>query len=358
MARTTKRVTKATSRPTRRRRKSDPPWVDLPESELLDLRFRDLSVRIEGTVLEERIERLFGELESRGIEFRPHFWLAEEWFSPDGVPGIALPFYLAHPRLIRLERKMMLEAEGGTEEMCMRILRHETGHAIDTAYRLHHRRDWQRVFGKASQAYPKFYQPRPYSKSYVLHLDLWYAQSHPSEDFAETFAVWLRPRSRWRSRYRGWGALNKLRYVNETMKQLQSRSPVVHSRSHVDSIRNLRKTLRQHYEEKRARYEISDTQFYDRELRRLFSDDPLHAKGQAASAFLRHYRRELRQALAGWTGQYQYVIDQILGEVIQRCRELKLRMDRPPSVAKRDALVMLTVQTMNYLHSGHHRLAL
>ena len=26
-----------------------------------------------------------------------------------------------------------------------------------------------------------------------MHLDPWYAQSHPDEDFAETFAVWLTP---------------------------------------------------------------------------------------------------------------------------------------------------------------------
>src|SRR5690606_6795849 len=138
------------------------------------------------------------ELERRHIKLRPHVWLAEEWFAADGVPGIAIPFYLAHPRLIKLEQRQMLEVEGGTRDECMRILRHEAGHALDTAYRIRRRKQWREVFGPASKKYPEYYHAKPYSKNYVLHLDSWYAQSHPSEDFAETFAVWLKPDSRWR----------------------------------------------------------------------------------------------------------------------------------------------------------------
>ena len=143
----------------------------------------DLKLRIQGTPLERRIDKLYKELESREIPFRPHCWLSDEWFSPDGVPGIAIPFYLAHPRLARLERRQVLEVEGGTEEWCMRILRHEAGHALDTAFGLHRRRMWRETFGKYSEPYPDYYSPRPYSKSFVVHLDSWYAQSHPAEDF-------------------------------------------------------------------------------------------------------------------------------------------------------------------------------
>ena len=125
--------------------------------------------------------------------------------------AIAIPFYLAHPRLEKLEEAQMLEVEGGEHEWCMRILRHEAGHAIDNAFRLRRRRQRQHTFGSPSQPYPEFYTPKPYSKSFVLHLDSWYAQSHPDEDFAETFAVWLTPNSEWRQRYAGWRALRKAR---------------------------------------------------------------------------------------------------------------------------------------------------
>jgi hypothetical protein len=318
----------------------------------------DLGIELQGTMLEQRVARLSSELGQRGLRFRPHCWLSDDWFSCDDVPGIAIPFYLAHPRLARLERKQMLEVEGGTQDWCMRILRHEAGHAVDTAYQLHRRRRWRELFGRYSAPYPEYYNPRPYSRSYVLHLDLWYAQSHPAEDFAETFAVWLKPRSRWRVQYHGWPALKKLLYVDELMKEIQDERPRISSRRCVAPLRGIRKTLGEHYAKKRARFGVDYPDVYDSELRRLFSNSPEHAHRPTASSFLRRIRPELRRTLAHWTGQYQYTIDQVLNEMIGRCAELRLRLDRPERQAKRDALVMLTIQTMNYLHDGHHRVAL
>ncbi len=340
------------------RRAREPWWAKLPDEELLKVRLCDLDLRIEGTPLVGRIERLYEELEYRELGFRPHFWLSDEWFSQDGVPGIAIPFYLAHPRLMRLERRQMFEVEGGTEEWCMRILRHEAGHAIDSAYRLHFRRQWRAVFGKYSQPYPKYYQPRPYSRKYVLHLDLWYAQSHPAEDFAETFAVWLKPRSRWRTQYRDWPALRKLEYVDQLMAEIRHQPACVTTRRHVAPLPQLRKSLAEYYAAKRKYYGIEEADFFDRDLCRLFSDEPEHTAHMTAAAFLSRVRPELRRTIAQWTGQYQYTIDQVLQEMISRCRELKLRLRHPPRQTKRDALVMLTVQVMNYLHTGHHRVAL
>jgi hypothetical protein len=240
----------------------------------------------------------------------------------------------------------------------MRILRHEAGHAIDTAYGLHRRRRWQAVFGKSSQPYPEEYQPKPYSKSYVRHLENWYAQSHPDEDFAETFAVWLRPRSAWRTQYAGWPAIKKLEFVDQLMAQIRDQKPRFVSRERVEPVRKLRKTLRTYYAEKRARYEIDAGYSFDQELRRLFSDSSECARRASAAAFLRRNRRDLRQCVATWTGQYQYTIDQVLREMIQRCQELGLRLRSSESTALRDAQMMLTVQTMNYLQRGHHKIAL
>lgn len=330
----------------------------VPYEQLLDMRICDLGVKIEDTPLEERVQRIYEELEMKNLRFRPNVWLSDDWFTPDGLPGVAVPFYLAHPRLMRLESKQMLEIEGGTEEWCMRILRHEVGHAIDNAYRLHRRRCWREVFGRASQPYPTYYHPKPYSKSYVLHLDAWYAQSHPVEDFAETFAVWLKPRSRWRSQYGNWPAYKKLEFVDELMDTIRGEKPKITSRRRVDPVRKIRKTLREHYLEKRAHYGLDHPSFHDRDLRRLFSDSPENGKRPTAAAFLRRMRPILRKSVSQWTGEYQYTIDQVLSEMIDRCQKLKLRLDRPEEEVERDALIMLTVQTMNYLHDGHHRLAL
>jgi hypothetical protein len=322
------------------------------------MRICDLDVRIEGTDLEGRIQQLYGELRDRRLRFRPYFWLSDDWFTPDGLPGSAIPFYMAHPRLARLELNQMLEVEGGTPEWCMRILRHETGHAIENAYRLRRRRPRQQLFGKSSEPYPDYHTPKPYSKSFVLHLDSWYAQSHPDEDFAETFAVWLNLRSIWRECYAGWPALRKLDYVDELMREIAGQRPLVTSKGRVDPLSRLHKTLREHYQEKRERYGLEYPNFYDRDLRRLFSDAPEFRGNMTAATFLKRIRKEVRRKVADWTGEFQYTIDQVLKDMIERCEELNLRLAGPEEQTKLDFTVLLTVQTMNYLHSGRHRLAL
>ena len=338
---------------------SEPEWVSWPDDKLLDLRICDLQLTIEGSALEPRIVALREELAQRGLSsFDPHFWLSAEWFSPDGVPGVAIPFYLAHPRLEKLERAQMLEVEGGTPAWCMKILRHEAGHAIDNAYRLRMRLRRQRVFGPSYMQYPDYYTPKPYSKSYVLHLDSWYAQSHPDEDFAETFAVWLTPDADWRSRYVDWPALKKLEYMNTLMTELGGKPMLVRSRRKVEPIQALKKTLGAHYARKRRHYGLLHPHFYDRDLRRLFSNSPDYAKNMKAARFIARIRRDVRRMVAEWTGEYQYTIDQVIEDMIRRANELNLRLREPEEQAKLDFIILLTVQTMNYLHSGRHRVAL
>jgi hypothetical protein len=346
-------------RPKRRHKKPLPPseWSSWPDAELLALRFCDLDLTITGE-LEARIVQLQSELDARGLAFRPHFWLSNEWFTPDGVPGVAIPFYLAHPRLAKLELAQMLEVEGGTAAWCLKILRHEAGHAIENAYNLRRRRKRVETFGSTRVPYPEFYAPRPYSKSFVTHLDAWYAQAHPDEDFAETFAVWLDPASQWRERYGDWPALRKLEYMDELMTALRGVAPKVVRPEEIDPLSSLTATLKQHYEAKREHYGVDRPSFYDRDLRRLFSDAPEHAKQPTAVSFIVRHRREIRQRVVHWTNLYQYTIDRVLEDMIARCRELGLRLRSTPEQTRIDFAVLLTVQAMNYLHSGRHRVAL
>jgi len=332
------------------------PWARWPVDRLLDVRLSDLGVTIEGTWLEQCLDQLYEELEAKGIRLRPTVWLAEDWFAPSTSAGFAIPFYLAHPRLMRLERKQILEVEGGTAAECMRIMRHETGHVLQHAYFFNRRRRWQELFGKSSTRYPSHYRPNPTSKRYVQHLRLWYAQAHPDEDFAETFAVWLRPRSRWRTRYAGWPALRKLEYVDELMAEIGSARPILRSRARVDPLSRHRITLRQYYEEKRARYSGDYPDIYDRDLRRLFSEDPQRRRrGTTASAFLRSNRRWIRRAVARWTGEYELTLDMVLSEMIGRCRELRLRAIGAERELRMDFALLLTVHTMHALYSQSRR---
>jgi hypothetical protein len=334
-------------------------WASLPDEQLLNLRMCDLDVGLGSSPwLRERLDELAADLEARQIRFRPHFWLSDEWFTPDGVSGIALPFYLAHPRLAKLEESQMLEVEGGTPEWCLRILRHEAGHAIDNAYRLQRRRRRQDLFGSSSEPYPEDYTPRPYSRSYVVHLESWYAQSHPAEDFAETFAVWLTPDSQWRARYAGWAALRKLEYMDELMREIGPRDPVFDPGKPVEPLSRIRRTLGTHYQRKRAKYGVAYPNFYDRDLRRLFSDKPEFASNVTAAVFLSRIRKQVRRRVALFTGEKQYTIDQVLESIIRRSQELGLRVVGPEDRAQMDFTALLTAQTVNALHSGRHRLAI
>jgi hypothetical protein len=341
-----------------RRRLPPSEWADWSDERLLDLRMADLDLRIEDSGLVPLIEQVQGELQEKGLRLRPHYWFSDEWFCPDGVPGVAIPFYLAHPRLSRLEQSQMLEVEGGTPDWFLRILRHEIGHAVENAYGLRRLRRRRELFGLSSQRYPQHYTPKPYSRSFVLHLDSWYAQAHPDEDFAETFAVWLTPGSDWARRYKGWKAMQKLEYVDTLVKELAGKPPLVTSRQRVEPIASLRKTLREHYERLRGRYGVDEPDIFYRDLKRLFSSDPEHAGNPPAARFLVKLRKEARRLVGRWTHERQYTIDQVLGDMVDRCRELNLRLRGPEEDVKREFLILLTVQTMNYLHSGRHRLAL
>jgi hypothetical protein len=313
-----------------------------------------LKLSLTGTDLEKRLARLHEELARHGLRFRPHVWLSTEWFSPDGIPGFAIPFYLAHPRLMELERRQMHEVEGGTARQCMQLMRHETAHALDNAYDLHRRRDWREVFGRFNSDYDMHYQPRPYSKRFVRHLELWYAQSHPAEDFAETFAVWLDPSSRWRSRYRDWPALQKLNYLDVLMDTIEGKKPAKNRKDRIEPLSESKKTLGDYYEQKRSRYRLAQRQSYDRDLRRLFNEPSGSKRERSAAAFLRKARPEIRKLVSRWTGEYQYAVDRVLSEIISRVEELGLVVSSRAPHVKRDATLLLATQTLKYLNRGHH----
>lgn len=326
-------------------------WASLPDEDLLTLRLKDLRVTIAGTWLEGCLRDLHRELKRRKLRVRPHAWISDEWFSPDTTPGIAIPFYLAHPRLMQLERKKIIDVEGGSVRECMRILRHEAGHVIQHSYQLQRRRRWQQLFGASSTRYPKHYEPNPRSKRYVQHLRLWYAQSHPDEDFAETFAVWLTPSSNWRKRYAGWPALKKLQYVDELMKEIADKKPGLTRQIEIDPLKRLRRTLAEHYKKKQALYVADSWKAYDKDLRRIFSTEPGRRGTRTAAAFLGKNRAKIRRAVSRATGEYQLTLDAVLNEMIGRCRMMKLWAVGSERQLRRAFIALLTAKTVHLLYS-------
>jgi hypothetical protein len=333
----------------------EPAWVALPDEELLKLRICDLHVRIEGSELEPRVAQLHRELEARGLPLKPACYLGDEWFSPEGSPLIAIPFYLAHPRLKQLELHQMLEVEGGTPQWCQQLLRHETGHAYDHAWQFSQRDEWREVFGSPELEYePETYRPRPYSRSFVRHLPNWYAQAHPDEDFAETFAVWLSAsEEEWRAEYQGWKALEKLEYMHNLMQEAREKPPLVTKGKRLWDASRSTRTLEKYYAARRKLYAEDFPDVYDADLRAIFVRGEPGEEG--AAQVMRRLNRPLVSAVVRWTGQRKYIADMLVKTLIARARELKLPAPRDHASLMIDLGSYLAALVTNHLHTGRFK---
>ncbi|MFO8053341.1 MAG: putative zinc-binding metallopeptidase [Candidatus Omnitrophota bacterium] len=331
----------------------------ISESELLDLRICDLPVKIEGSWLQDRIKQLYQELDEKKIRFKPACYLADEWLTPDKEPIIGIPFFLAHQRLIKLEKKMMLEAEGDNRQWCMKLLRHETGHVVNYAYKLYRRNSWRKVFGKFGQEYPDSYRFRPYSKSFVRHLEDYYAQYHPDEDFAETFAVWLTPGLDWRKKYKGWKALDKLFYLDKIMNKIKDKEPLVKKGNKYWQYSNMRTKLRNFYKKKKNYYAENFPDFHDANLKKIFikKDNCQEERevSEPAANFIKRYKKDILNSTAFWTGEKKYIISELINTIIKRVKELNLAVSESEDKALADVSIYVTTLVMNYLHTGRYR---
>lgn len=328
----------------------------MTDEALMRMQVCDLPISLEDTWIEDCVKQLYQELDQHGLIFRPSCYLADEWLTPENEPVIGIPFYLAHPSLIRLEKRMMMEAEGETKEWCMKLLRHEAGHAITYAYRLNRKRRWQQIFGLSSTEYGDTYRFRPYSKSYVRHLDGFYAQYHPDEDFVETFAVWLTPDSNWAKKYQGWPAIEKLRYVDRLMKSMARQPPLVSRGRKLWGLRSLKITLANFYKKKKELRAEDFPDFHDGNLAQIFAQSYEQAgRSVPANAVVQKYQKRLVDDVAHWTGEKRYVVDDLCRKISKRCRQLHLMSQEPEGVVLLKLTAYMTTLVMNYRYTGWFR---
>jgi hypothetical protein len=331
-------------------------WENLSDDALLELKISQLGLTLEGTALQPLIEQLYRELSDKGLVFHPPCHVGDEWFVPVSIPAIFVPFFLVHDRVRALERKMILEVEGETPEWFMKLIRHEAAHAYAYAYELFRKRRWQQTFGMSSdEDTPSFYRPRPYSRSFVMHLDDWYAQSHPDEDFAETFAVWLTPGLDWRARYRGWKALQKLEYVDELMRSIAGKPPVHQPTYRVAENNYLNVKLKTYYARKRKQYADSFPDFYDNDLRQLFPAATDDAGSVRAADYLRKNCRPLMDAVCRWTHERKYRVQELMQRLIDRCEKLALNVKAPAPTQNLQLSAYITSLVMNHLFTGRFK---
>ena len=310
----------------------------------------DLGLVIAGTRVEKMIDQLYLELADKNLAFRPPAYLTDQWGCPDGTPLIGVPFYLADPRLERIEDDF---AEGiESENESMRFMRHEAGHAFNYAYRIYDRPDWRHTFGLYSRPYRERYKADPFSHDFVRHILGWYAQKHPDEDFAETFAVWLTPGLDWKKAYAGWPALAKLEYVDDVMRELADREPDIHAPTEDDlPVDAMRYSLEQHYSDVADSIPIGDSRIFDGDLGNIFATSAESPDGQPASEFLSSHRREIVGRISHWTGEGAHPVRQFLDLLANRAAMLELRVRGLEASTLVELTAFGTAVMMNYRNS-------
>jgi hypothetical protein len=314
---------------------------------LLDQRISELGLTIRGSLVEKYVDRLYAELDAKGLRFHPPVYLSDEWGCPDGTPLIGVPFYLADTRLARIEEELAVEVESETD--VMRFLRHEAGHAFNYAYRLYDHADWRRVFGPYSRPYRDRFRANPFSRNYVRHILGWYAQKHPDEDFAETFAVWLTPGRDWHAEYAGWPALAKLEYVDRVMQEVGGVMPEAREPEDDDlPVESMQYTLAEHYRSLDETLPLDDDRHFDGDLRTLFGTASDAPNGESAAEFIRRHRREIVSRIAYWTGESTITVRAFVDFLIQRAAALELRVRGLEASTLIELTAFGTAVMMNY----------
>lgn len=323
--------------------------------ELLHTRVCDLGLRIDGSPLEGATLRLQRDFARKGFLFRPSFYLTDTWGCPDRVPVIGIPFYLADQRLARIEEEQTGEIED--DLMVMMLLRHEAGHAINYAYRLWNRPDWVETFGPFSKPYREVFQPQPQSRKFVRHIyagqyGRTYAQKHPDEDFAETFAVWLTPRSAWRRRYQYWPALKKLEYLDALMRQIRRQRPLRTGGRLVNPVEKMDMPLAEHYGQRAERFRAAAQGYVDDRLRALFPPVPGNSAVLACELLHKHHK-ELLERMVRWSVLDQDDAKNILVKLEDRAEALGLEFPRRQEDEKLlDVAAMATALAVEFAYCG------
>lgn len=315
---------------------------------------KELGLRLEGSPLEKYVIQLHDELGRKGLKhFRPACYLTDEWGCPDGEPIIGIPFYLADPKLAALEREMNdLE----DEREIMMYLRHEAGHAFNYAYQLFKNDEWKTLFGPFRRPYRDHYRPVPFSRRFVRHIAGWYAQKHPDEDFAETFAVWLTPRSSWRKRYKGWGALHKLRYVDRIARQFGDVPPIRAVGRTDITVEEMEQTIEEFYRETATdeTHRVGDLAL-DSDLSDIFLRKGTRRRTgvRPAAELLAERRKEITDKVTYWTGVRRPLVRTLVQAIEKRVADLGLLAVKDREAAYTvEITAYTTTLAMNYLTRG------
>jgi len=327
--------------------RKDPPFE---EHDLVARPIRDLGLRIEGTTLEPIVQTFLAEVERLELPFRPRPYLSTEWGVPMGTIAIAIPFYLARSELTALHARRTGHLEGASAADILRYLRHEMGHVVNYAYQLYEEETWIASFGSITQPYVEEYRPEPFSRRFVRHLPGWYAQKHPDEDWAETFAVWMTPGRDWRAEYAAWPvALGKLELCDRMVRGLRGRPPALTDEELDEEVGELATTLGDYYATSGVE-ELAELPGIDGALRSVFDE----SAGTPAAEVIGAASAGIIDGVFRWTGLFPERTRTLLRHLETRARALGLFCGPDERGAVVSLTALVTALAMNQVVKGSY----
>jgi hypothetical protein len=320
----------------------------ISDHELLDTPIKNLGIDFNTLPHPKAINQLKSKLKKRGIKISPLIWASDEWFCPEGKSSIAIPFTLFHPRLIKLEKKHLGFCEGESEKEFYQLLVHECGHAIDHAYKLKKDVFRNEFFGDSNIPYPQYYLPKPFSKNFVKHLKNNYAQSHPDEDFAETFSVWLGNKREWKQKYSA-GALDKLLYMDYLMQEIKGQAPLVNTKQKVLKASEDTRTLREYFQWKKKSFGVQGSRFYKNKL-------DLNFESLNHKFTLKPIEKEICHTISKRTKIKKYIVKSMLKELEKEMIMKKVSL-KLSSIKNRKKIEKLIYEnSFEFLKKNSHRI--
>ncbi|MBA2585680.1 MAG: hypothetical protein H0U99_04270 [Chthoniobacterales bacterium] len=139
--------------------------------------------------------------------------------------------------------------------------------------------------------------------------------------------------------------------MDELMRSLAGKPPVHAPGYRAAECDCLNLKLTTYYARKRKLYEDTYPDFYDADLRQLFTT-PAGPGRIKASSYLRLRRRRLMNSVCQWTNEKKFRVNKLLARLIDRCDQLELHVLNDDPQQDFRVTSFLTTLVMNYLFTG------
>jgi len=323
----------------------------LSNEQILSLKIKELDPKL-GPEQRSMIEMLNNQLRALGIKWRPHHWFSQEWFSPDGVSGFAIPFMLTHKKLIKLEKEHLGTCEGESMQSFYKLICHETAHAIDNAYKLRLNKKRQELFGLSSTSYPSSYRPNPSSLNYISFLGDHYAQAHPDEDWAETFGHYLM-HGKLPDRYKGTRVEEKYHCVHQIVSSLKNKEFKANEWITPENYRHDNMTIGEYLEKKKKSLKLHKTNYFEKKIVKKFQDN---REGILVSSFMRIKKKSIINKLTKRTNHHPWVLSKSFDDLAKECKNKNYSFKSSNQISEQKIEQIIFSNIDDYVKKGRTRI--